>query len=171
MNYISTRGREAVSSGDAILKGIAPDGGLYVPSSFPIIGKDDILALAQMDYHERAAEVLSKFLTDFTKEELQEYTKKAYSSFDGDPAGVLKVDDETYILELTNGRTLAFKDMALSVLPYLVRGAEEKAGEGKKTLILVATSGDTGKAAIESFAGVKDTEVIVFYPSEGVSAL
>lgn len=171
MDYISTRGGAAVSAGTAILKGIADDGGLYVPSSFPIVTSEELKQMAEMEYYERAASILSKFLTDYDKEALKDFCFKAYSRFGGDAAPLIKVDDETYMLELWHGPTLAFKDMALTLLPYLMTAAREKEGSGKKTLILVATSGDTGKAALEGFADVPGTEVIVFYPSEGVSLM
>ncbi len=171
MKYISTRGGLQVSAGTAILKGLADDGGLYVPSSFPILTKDDFDKLIPMDYPERAAEILSLFLDDYTKEELKEYAIKAYDKFEGDPAPVLKIDESMFVLELFHGPTYAFKDLALSILPYLMCAARKKAGETKKTLILVATSGDTGKAAAEGFKDVEGTEIVVLYPSEGVSKL
>lgn len=170
MKYISTRGGAEVSAGTAILKGIADDGGLYVPSSFPILYKQLMEDMVSMDYFERAAEILSLYLTDYTKKELLDYAEKAYSRFDGDPAPVLKVED-IYVLELFHGPTCAFKDIALTILPYLMQSAREKAGEKNKTLILVATSGDTGKAAAEGFSDVPGTEIVVLYPSEGVSDL
>lgn len=171
MEYISTRGGLSVSAGIAILKGIADDGGLYVPSSFPMLSKEDFDRMIPMDYPERAAEILSLFLTDYSKEELKEFAYKAYEKFDGDPAPILKIDDGLYLLELFHGPTYAFKDLALTILPYLLQSARKKAGETNKTLILVATSGDTGKAAAEGFKDVEGTEIVVIYPSEGVSEL
>jgi len=171
MDYISTRGANAVSSASAICSGIAKDGGLYVPSSFPNIEPAEIIKLADMDYYERSAYILSKFLTDFTEEELKEYCAKAYVKFDGDPAPVIQADDNTFILELWHGPTLAFKDIALTLLPHLLTASVKKTGGTHKTLVLVATSGDTGKAALEGFADVEDLEIMVFYPSEGVSDL
>lgn len=171
MDFISTRGDGAVSAGTAILKGIAKDGGLYVPSSFPIIGKEETAAMLNMEYYERAAYILSMFLTDYDKEQLKDFCFKAYKRFDEDPAPLIKIDDDTYMLELTHGPTLAFKDMALTLLPYLITAARKKEGTDKKTLILVATSGDTGKAALEGFADIEGTEIIVLYPSEGVSEM
>jgi threonine synthase len=170
MVYKSTRGEEVESSAAAILKGIASDGGLYVPSSFPAITQEDIEDMTELDYKDRAAFVLSKFLTDYTIEELTEYAEKAYSRFDdNDPAPLVKVDDNTYILELWHGPTQAFKDLALTMLPYLMTGARKKHNIDKKTLILVATSGDTGKAALEGFKDIEGAEIVAFYPSEGVS--
>lgn len=170
MIYKSTRGEEVPNSSAAILNGIANDGGLYVPSSFPAITLEELQDMADLEYKDRAAYVMSKFLTDYSLEELTEYTDKAYSRFeDNDPAPLVKVDDNTYVMELWHGPTLAFKDLALTVLPYLMTGARKKHGIDKKTLILVATSGDTGKAALEGFKDVEGTEIVVFYPSEGVS--
>lgn len=171
MDYISTRGADAVNAASAIRSGIAKDGGLYVPSSFPKLEPADIDRLADMDYYERAATVLSMFLTDFSFEELKEYCAKAYIKFEGDPAPVMQADENTYILELFHGPTLAFKDIALTLLPHLLSASVKKTGGTHKTLVLVATSGDTGKAALEGFADVEDVEIMVFYPSEGVSDL
>ncbi len=170
MEFISTRGSRAVSAGEAILKGIADDGGLYVPSSFPNIEASDIEKLSGLEYHERAYFILSKFF-DFPEKDLKDYCFKAYSRFGGEPAPVVKVDDETYMLELWHGPTLAFKDIALTILPYFLVDSMKASGSDKKALILVATSGDTGKAALEGFQDVEGTEIIVFYPSEGVSEL
>ena len=169
MEYKSTRGEEVKNSSNAILNGIAKDGGLYVPSSFPKISMKDLEDMIDLDYAERATYILSKYLTDYSYEELDSYTQKAYSKFDGDPAPLVKIDDNTFVLELWHGPTLAFKDIALTILPYLLSGARDKVGIDKKSLILVATSGDTGKAALEGFSDVEGTEIVVFYPSNGVS--
>lgn len=171
MIYKSTRGEEVKSSATAILNGLAKDGGLYVPSSFPTISSGDIEDLTYLDYDDRAAFILSKFLTDYGYDELEEYAQKAYSRFNGPPAPLVKVDEKTYIMELWHGPTLAFKDMALTILPYLLTGARKKINIDKTTLILVATSGDTGKAALEGFKDVEGTEIVVFYPSNGVSEM
>lgn len=171
MDFISTRGGSAVSAGTAILKGIAEDGGLFVPSFFPTLSQEDLRNMVTMDYAERAALVLGMFLSDYSEAELLSYARKAYARFDGEPAPVIGVDDTTYIMELFHGPTLAFKDIALTLLPHLMGAAHKKCGSDKKTLILVATSGDTGKAAIEGFKNVEGTEIVVIYPSEGVSAL
>lgn len=173
MQYTSTRnGAVNISANQAIVNGISSDGGLYVPSSFPKFSADDISALIEKTYPERAAEILSKYLDDFSYEELIDYTKNAYSRFDTDDVcPVYKADDGLFILELTHGPTLAFKDVALTLLPLLLTSAAEKTGEKKKILILVATSGDTGKAALEGFKDVDGTEIIVFYPSDGVSEM
>lgn len=169
MNFYSTRGEGPVSGARAIINGIAKDGGLYVPEEFPRFSIEDISEMIELGYEERSAYIMSKFLTDFSYEELLEYTSKAYAKFDGDPAPLTKVDEGIYIMELWHGPTFAFKDIALTVLPYLLTGSKEKEGENKKTLILVATSGDTGKAALEGFKDVENTEIVVLYPSEGVS--
>lgn len=166
MTYKSTRGEEAESSAKVILNGIASDGGLYTPSFFPSITMEDIKEMAGLDYAQRAAYILSLYLTDYGYDELLEYAKKAYSRFDEEMAAPLtKVDEKTFILELWHGPTLAFKDVALTILPYLLTGARKKQGQEKKTLILVATSGDTGKAALEGFKDVENTEIVVFYPT------
>lgn len=171
MQYVSSRAKNTVvSSAEAIVKGLSVDGGLFVPSEFPQITSDELCKMQDMDYSERAAFVLSKFLTDFSLEELKEYTSKAYARFYGDdPCPLVAIDDKTYILELWHGPTCAFKDMALTLLPHLMVASRKKIGETSKTLILVATSGDTGKAALEGFKDVEGCEIIVFYPSEGVS--
>lgn len=170
MDFFSTRGEGPVSGAKAIVNGIAKDGGLYVPSSFPKLTGEDLRDLAGLEYYERAAYIMSLYLTEFTYEELKEYTKQAYARFEGDdPTPLVKVDDGTYILELWHGPTFAFKDVALTMLPHLLTGSKKKLGSEKKTLILVATSGDTGKAALEGFKDVEGTEIIVLYPSDGVS--
>ena len=169
MKFFSTRGFGPVSGAEAIVKGLADDGGLFVPESFPEITLEDLGDLAALEYPERSAYIMSKYLTDFSYEELLEYTKKAYSRFDGEAAPVVKVDDGLFLLELFHGPTLAFKDIALTVLPYLLTGSKKKTGADKKTQILVATSGDTGKAALEGFKNVDGVEITVLYPAEGVS--
>ncbi len=170
MDFYSTRGEGPVSGARAIINGIAKDGGLYVPSSFPKITPEDLEDMAELSYAERAAYIMSLYLTEFSYEELLTYTEKAYSRFeDSDPAPVVKIDEGTYMLELWHGPTLAFKDVALTMLPYLLTAAKKKEGENNKTLILVATSGDTGKAALEGFKDVEGTEIAVLYPADGVS--
>lgn len=173
MKYTSTRdGKKSVSACEAIVKGISDDGGLFVPSSFPNIDGALFDSLLKMDYQERTAKILSLYLDEFTFEELLDITNSAYSRFDdGDPCPVVKVEDGLFMLELWHGPTCAFKDMALTVLPYLIVGAKRKLGREDKTLVLVATSGDTGKSALEGFKDVDGTEVAVFYPSKGVSPI
>ncbi len=171
MNYVSTRDKECkVTSAEAIRDGLSKDGGLFVPEKIPTLTKADFDKLIELSYEERAAFVLSKFLEDYTYDELLGYAKAAYSRFYGDdPCPLVNVADDLYVLELWHGPTCAFKDMALTMLPHLLTGARKKTGEKSKTLILVATSGDTGKAALEGFRDVDGVDIIVFYPSDGVS--
>lgn len=171
MDYISTRGGFSSLSSKAILQGIAEDGGLYVPASFPILSDSELNSLIPLDYHERSAYIIGKFLTDYSQEDLENYTKKAYDRFEGDPAPILKIDDYVYVLELFHGPTYAFKDIALTLLPHLLVGARKQLKVKEKTLILVATSGDTGKAALEGFKDVEGTEIVVIYPADGVSEM
>ena len=173
MNFLSTRNSKLkVTSSFAITHGISAEGGLFMPESIPVLSNDDFAALCKQSYIERAKFVLEKFLTDYTDEELDFCVKSAYTgTFDnGNPAPVVDIGDDTYMLELWHGPTCAFKDLALQLLPYLMTTAAKKENDGKKLLILVATSGDTGKAALEGFKDVEGTKIIVFYPSEGVSA-
>ncbi|MDR1939282.1 MAG: threonine synthase [Clostridiales bacterium] len=172
MKYISTRNKlNKVSPSKAILDGIAADGGLYVPESFPVFLQSDLLDMADMDYAGRLACVMSRFLTDFSHEELLEYAESAEAKFDGDPCPLVKLDEGVYIVELFHGPTYAFKDMALSVMPYLLSAAKTKQKNSAKTLILVATSGDTGKAALEGFKDIDGIDIAVFYPQDGVSGV
>ncbi len=172
MRFCSTRDTAvSVSAAEAIAKGLSADGGLFVPESFPQVSFEELTAMVEMTYEQRADLVLSKYLTDFTAEELSLCTSAAYARFDGDPAPVVKVDDGLFILELWHGPTLAFKDMALTLLPHLLTVSRKKVGIEEDILILVATSGDTGKAALEGFRDVDGTRIIVFYPSDGVSAM
>ena len=172
MLFVSTRGKtDLVSSAHAITRGLAADGGLFVPQHFPKMRLSDIKAMQNKPYTERAIDILCQFLTDYSEDELRECVQQAYAieKFGGEPVPLVKVNDNTAVLELWHGPTSAFKDMALQLLPHLLTRAITKTGEKNKVIILVATSGDTGKAALEGFADVEDTEIIVFYPSEGVS--
>lgn len=173
MLYNSTRNKEnTCTASQAILKGIASDGGLYVPQTMPALQQGAIEELCKMDYSQRAVYILKMFLDDYSTEELAEYVSKAYNadSFDVPEIVPLKgVDNDTYLLELWHGPTCAFKDMALQLLPYLMTAALRKNGEQRKVCILTATSGDTGKAALEAFSDVADTKIMVFYPENGVS--
>ncbi|MBR6703508.1 MAG: threonine synthase [Clostridia bacterium] len=173
MYFISTRGGERVTGAQAIVKGLAQNGGLYVPESFPKISKEELESMAEMSYPERAAFVLGKYLADDLGEDyLKEICEKAYSTFTGnDPAPLVKVNGNLFVLELFHGPTCAFKDMALTVLPYLLKKSAEVTGIDDEILILAATSGDTGKAALEGFRDVKGTKVAVFYPDEGVAKM
>ena len=175
MRYNSTRFNDTkVESAYAIKTGIASDGGLFVPENIPVIDEKFIEELKSLSYEDRASRVLGLFLTDFSKDELKDCTSKAYTSekFGGDDiAPLYKLDNERYILELWHGPTCAFKDMALQILPHFLTKAIKKTGEDKKVVILVATSGDTGKAALEGFKDVDGTGIIVFYPNNGVSKI
>ena len=173
MKYISTRGAsaEGVSSAYAIKTGLASDGGLFMPESIPNIDLDFIKSLIPLSYPERAAKILSLFLTDFEYEELLADAEGAYGSgkFNPSPAPVTKIDDDKYMLELWHGPTSAFKDMALQIMPRLFSRSLKKCNEDRCALILVATSGDTGKAALEGYRDVPGTKIQVFYPIDGVS--
>ena len=170
--YKSTRGKgETVTASMAILKGLSEDGGLFVPTEIP---KLDVPAekLAQMTYQETAYEVMSRFLTDFTEEELKNCIANAYDEkFDTSEIAPLHEADGAYYLELFHGATIAFKDMALSILPHLMTTAAKKNAVKNEIVILTATSGDTGKAALAGFADVPGTRIIVFYPKHGVSPI
>ena len=170
--YKSTRGKgETVTASMAILKGLSEDGGLFVPTEIP---KLDVPAekLAQMTYQETAYEVMSRFLTDFTEEELKNCIASAYDEkFDTSEIAPLHEADGAYYLELFHGATIAFKDMALSILPHLMTTAAKKNAVKNEIVILTATSGDTGKAALAGFADVPGTRIIVFYPKHGVSPI
>ncbi len=173
MKYFSTRDTQKNSFDSAVVikKGLAADGGLFVPDSLPSLSKKEIEKMCGMTYPERAATVLSKFLTDYTYDELLCDCKDAYceTSFPGGAAQLNKVTDNIYSLELWHGPTAAFKDMALQIMPRLLSRALTKTGETNTALILVATSGDTGKAALEGYKDIDGVKIIVFYPIDGVS--
>lgn len=172
MMYVSTRDKKnMVSAAQAITHGLANDGGLFLPQDIPSFTIEDIKSMISKSYVDRAVMVLSGFLTDFTEEELKYAVSNAYTpeKFGEYPVPLVQLGNNTAILELWHGPTSAFKDMALQLLPYLLTMSLEKTGETSKIVILVATSGDTGKAALEGFADVAGTQIIVFYPSEGVS--
>ena len=172
MKYVSTRGNSpAVTSAEAIKTGLAADGGLYMPESIPAFTEESLRALAPLSYPERAARVLSMFLSDYSYEELLRDAEGAYSAskFIPAPAPVSDLGDGMYMLELWHGPTSAFKDMALQIMPRLFSRALKKTGEERTALILVATSGDTGKAALEGYCDVPGTKIKVFYPQNGVS--
>ena len=170
--YKSTRGKEqAVTASMAILKGLSEDGGLFVPERIPQLDVP-MDKLAQMTYQETAYEVMSRFLTDFTEEELKNCISKAYDSkFDTEKIAPLHEACGAYFLELFHGATIAFKDMALSILPHLMTTAAKKNHVKNEIVLLTATSGDTGKAAMAGFADVPGTKIIVFYPKHGVSPI
>jgi threonine synthase len=173
MKYISTRANyDEVSAAEAIHLGMVPTGGLFVPESVPTFSEEEIYQMSKLSYQEIAFKVLEKFLTDYSQEEIKEVIEAAYNedSFSKEEiAPVVKLNDNTYILELWHGPTAAFKDMALQILPHLLVKAIEKSGSDKEIVILVATSGDTGKAALEGFKDVDGIKIIVFYPNDGVS--
>lgn len=175
MNYTSTRNSALnVTSAHAIVKGLSDEGGLYVPESIPSLTKEEILSFCDKPYVDRAFDVFSKFLTDFTKEELRYCVEGAYNDKNFDTnniAEIKKLKEGRYVLELWHGPTCAFKDMALQILPYLLTTSAKKTVDGKHISILVATSGDTGKAALEGFKDVPGTSISVFYPEDGVSPM
>ncbi len=170
--YKSTRGGEKnITASEAILKGLASDGGLFVPDKLP---KLDISfnALKDASYQEVAYEVMKLFLTDFSKEELKNCIQKAYDEkFDTSVIAPLVEAEDAYYLELFHGSTIAFKDMALSILPHLMITAAKKQHVKNEIVILTATSGDTGKAALAGFSDVEGSKIIVFYPKDGVSQI
>jgi len=173
MFYKSTRSTEAasVSAAQAIKQGLAADGGLFVPESIPQLSQTDIAELCKMSYPERAARILSMYLSDYTEEELLADCLQAYSpeSFVGGAAPLVSIRKPLEIMELWHGPTAAFKDMALQIMPRLLSAALKKTGESRTALILVATSGDTGKAALEGYKDVPGVQIMVFYPVDGVS--
>lgn len=175
MKYQSTRNKSiSVDSALAIKCGISPEGGLYVPAEIPAVSLDDIKSMTNMKYTERAAYVLGLFLTDYTKEELNSCASNAYSKekFESENTAPLHhLNSNASVLELWHGPTCAFKDMALQILPHLLTNAIRKTGENHEVVILVATSGDTGKAALEGFKDVPGTKIQVFYPVDGVSQI
>lgn len=170
--YRSTRNKEvSVTASQAILKGLADDGGLFVPESIPALDKS-MDELAGMSYQETAYEVMKQFLTDFTEEELKNCIASAYDEkFDTKEIAPIREADGTYYLELFHGATIAFKDMALSILPHLLITSAKKNQVENEIVILTATSGDTGKAALAGFAEVPGTRIVVFYPKNGVSPI
>ncbi len=169
LKYKSTRGSEPISCTEAIVKGISEDGGLYVPVELPKIDKS-FSELKELNYQQLAEYVIGKFFPDFTEEELKNCVYGAYDSkFTDDRIVPIKSCDKANFLELYHGATLAFKDMALSILPYFTTTSLKKLNQKDKLVILTATSGDTGKAALEGFKDVEGTEIIVFYPKAGVS--
>ena len=175
MQYHSTRNNNiCVSSAQAIKQGLSEEGGLFVPETFPKVTLDEISSLSEKSYNERAYFVLSKFLTDFSDQDLKNCISNAYTKekFGTDAiAPLYKLNDKVYFLELWHGPTCAFKDMALQILPYFLTTSMKMTNEEKEIIILVATSGDTGKAALEGFKDVNGTRIIVFYPDNGVSEI
>ncbi len=170
MKYIGTRNPNIISEASkAVLKGICEDGGLFMPDKIPTMDKS-LEELVNLSYQELAYEVMKLYMNDYTEDELKYCINNAYDSkFDTDVIAPLVKQNDVSILELFHGRTLAFKDMALSILPYLMKTAAKKNGIDKEIVILTATSGDTGKAALEGFADVEGTRIMVFFPEDGVS--
>lgn len=174
MNYTSTRNNQiCVTAAQAISRGISPEGGLYVPTSLPTLTMADVEALVPLSYKERATALLSRFLTDFTAEEVAACCDAAYGDRFDTPAiaPLYDMGDGRYVLELWHGPTCAFKDMALQILPHLMSVSVGKTNPDEEIVILVATSGDTGKAALEGFRDAPNTRILVFYPAEGVSEM
>lgn len=175
MFYNSTRNSDIkVNSAEAITQGISVEGGLFVPEEIPAISLDEIKSLGDMSYADRAAFVFKKYLTDFTDTEIHYCTDNAYSTKNFESESIAEIShlfDGTYMLELWHGPTCAFKDMALQILPYFLTTSAKKINLNKKIVILVATSGDTGKAALEGFKDVEGTQILVFYPELGVSPM
>lgn len=173
MLYKSTRGKyHSIKSAEAIKMGIAPDGGLFVPEKQVFLKQQDIWNLVPLSYNQRAISIFQHFLTDYTPEEIEQCVNSAYSTekFDHPEIAPLKsISPGMHVLELWHGPTFAFKDMALQILPHFLTRAMTKTGENNQIVILVATSGDTGKAALEGFRDVPGTRIIVFYPEQGVS--
>ena len=172
LRYDSTRGGEKnVTASHAILQGLAADGGLFVPQTFPRPEKT-LAQLAELPYTELAYEILRLYLTDFPEEALRRCIEEAYGKgFDIPSICAMKEADDAHFLELFHGKTIAFKDMALSILPHLMKTAASICAEEREIVILAATSGDTGKAALEGFADVPGTSIVTFYPKEGVSTI
>jgi len=172
MRYVSTRDNALnMTAAQAIATGLSRDGGLFTPDTFPVVSMGEIEQLCKADYRERAVKIMKLFLDEFTEEEIRGFAAAAYSdNYDTpDSAPLRKLDDTTAFLELWHGPTCAFKDMALQMLPHLLSASLKKSGENREVCILVATSGDTGKAALEGFKDVEGTSILVFYPEDGVS--
>ena len=173
MYYVSTRdSSRRKTASQAIVEGLSRDGGLYLPEQIPQLSMDDIRAFAALAYPQRAAKLMKLYLDEFSEEELLGFAEKAYGpeKFDTPAAAPLvRTEENTFVQELWHGPTCAFKDMALQMLPYLLTASLKKTGEEKTVCILVATSGDTGKAALEGFRDVDHTKILVFYPDGGVS--
>ena len=175
MRYLSTRDNTLrYTAAEAIKQGLSRDGGLFLPEELPCLSEEQLKRMQAMSYQDRAVEVMSLFLEDYSRDELKAFADAAYGPDRFDDAAVAPVrtlDGSTHCLELWHGPTSAFKDMALQMLPHLLYASLKKTGEDKTVCILVATSGDTGKAALEGFRDVDHTKIMVFYPKDGVSAI
>lgn len=172
MHFTSTRGcKNKITPTQAIIKGLSEDGGLYVPSDFPNL-ENELINLINLSYQELALFILEKFLVDFRKEELKECINKAYDNkFETKNITPIKKVNKEYFLELYHGPTCAFKDLALTLMPHLLSTSLKKNNIKKEIVILTATSGDTGKAALEGFKNIPNTKIIVFFPEDGVSSI
>lgn len=172
MKFLSTRGGEKVTGARAIVKGLSDNGGLFVPEKFPNVSREELEAMLEQSYAERAAKVIVKFFDELGGKELLSVCEEAYSRFEGsDPVPLVKIDDGVFMLELWHGPTCAYKDTSLTLLPYLLKKSCELSGVNEDLLIPVATSGDTGKAALESFKDADGVRIAVFYPADGVSKI
>lgn len=173
MKLVSTRDKTiTIGALDAVLKGISQDGGLFIPKNLPNLSRTEIVEMKNLSYPELAAEILGLFFEEIEKPELLAMTKSAYASFDApETVPVKNLSENLFVMELFHGPTLAFKDVALQMLPRLMAKALEKQGSDADVLILTATSGDTGKAALEGFCDVDRVKIVVFYPNDGVSAM
>ena len=173
MKYISTRGNSKLLNASEVIKlGMVPEGGLFVPDSIPELSENEMFSKINDDYQKIASWILSYFLNDFTKDEIKKAVKKAYNKNnfpDELITPIVSFDKETHLMELWHGPTAAFKDIALQLMPYLLKLSVKKNQDNKEIVILVATSGDTGKAALEGFKDVEGIKIIVFYPEKGVS--
>ena len=173
MKYQSSRGQwSQINSAEAIIMGISPDGGLFVPDYIPQLSSELLAKLKSCTYQDRALEIMQLFLTDFSADEIKHCINRAYNSSRFDDSHIVplvKIDKNTFAIELWHGPTSAFKDIALQILPWLITASMRKTGENSQIAVLVATSGDTGKAALEGFKDVEGTRIIVFFPDDGVS--
>lgn len=171
MNFVSTRNANVVvRASEAISQGISKDGGLFVPADFPFLGESEILAMCDMDYAERAAYIFSKYLTDIGSDIILDICRKAYAPFEEeDPAALMKLDDDLYVLELFHGPTLSYRDMALTVFPYLYKACREKAIAPENSIVLAVGDGDFCKAALEGFKDFENVKIAAFYGEEGLS--
>lgn len=168
MRFISTRGGEKVTAAEAVKKGIALNGGLFVPEKFPVVTDAEMDEMLEAGYPERVALILKKYFTEFDGAELASAVEAAYSGFSGDPAPLVRADDGVYMLELFHGPTCSSKDMAVAALPYFLKKA---CGESAEITVVAATSGDTGKAALERFKDCKGFKTLVFCPNDGMSKM
>ncbi len=172
MNFIGTRGGEKATAAEAVVRGIAEGGGLYVPESFPVIGSEEMNSMLGMDYSERVAFVLGKFFEEYPQDALLNAVKEAYGKFEGeDPVPLVKIEEGLYILELFHGPTCAQTDLGVFLLPYLLEEGKKLTGIKNPLYLLTATSGDKGKSVMEAFRDREDIRAAVFYPEDGVSKM